>query len=130
MNDTNELFEYPKGQCSFSPGGRLRQCTNVRLRIANGAKLKHSLAASPSGVVFGVRDLSGTLTVEIPKAGSERDYVDAVNKGTRKQMRVEIPGNGIVCEVVCTEADINVPLDDAVSVSVSFIGKLVAATSL
>lgn len=129
-NDTNELFEYPKGQFSFSPGGRLRQCVDVELTISNGAKLKHSLAQTPSGVFTGSREASARWTAEIPKKGSERDYVDAVMKGSRKQARLEIPGNGIVLELVVGSVTITATLEDSVRVSCNAVGKLVAATSL
>jgi hypothetical protein len=128
-DDTDLLPEYTKGQFSLSPGGRLRQCKNVRMSFTNGARLKHSMAASPSGYSTSYREVGGSFSTEIPKAGAERDYIDAVVTGKLKQGRLEIPGTTITVALVIGNVEIAAQDDDAVTMSISFIGKMVARRS-
>jgi hypothetical protein len=119
----DDLPDFPKGQFSMTPGGQLRQVTQVNMRLANGAKLKHSLAVSPSGFVKGTKDLGGSFTMEVPRKGLERDILENIDKATPQQGRLEIPGTAIVAKIVLTNADITASTEDAVQFRVDYIGK-------
>ena len=125
-DDTDLLPEYTRGQFSLSPGGRLRQCKNVRMRFTNSARLKHTMADSPSGYVTSYREVGGSFDSEIPKKGAERDYIDDVITGKIKQGRLEIPGTTITVALVIESVDISAQDDDAVRMSINFVGKLIS----
>ena len=125
-----ELQEYPSGQLSISPGGRMRQVTSVNIKESNGRRLTHSLAATPAGYINGVKDVSGSFSMEIPKKGIERGEFIDVQTAKQKQARLEIPGNAIVIQMVITEVDIKIGTGESVKVDFNYIGKKTAVTKI
>ena len=96
MATPKPLEFYPRGQLSLGAGGRLNQVTDLSVTADNGAKLKHSLARSPSGFSKSVNDLQGSFNAEIPKSGMERDYFTLLESDENAvvQARVRSPAQG------------------------------------
>jgi hypothetical protein len=123
MSD-QELLEYPKGQIGYG-SGNLKQCTNAKFSLNRNAKLKHSIAKSPSGICYGHEELSGTLEFEVDETGIERDLIDDLKRGKRRNFRFKDAISTDEINGVLTSFDKEIPSDDAVKISVGFIGKLV-----
>jgi hypothetical protein len=117
-----ELRRYPRGQLSFGPGD-LTQAETVRVTSTNNGKLKHTLKRSPSGRVLGTRELTFTFDVIVDEDGPEREYFDRVRNGSEVSMRLKIPTITRNIIGMLTSIDVEVPLDDAVKLTVSGIGK-------
>lgn len=126
MSSTDELKLYPKGQIGFGTGN-LKTATNCKYTLKNGAKLKHSIAVTPSGVSFGHQEVDGSLEFEVNEDGMERDVVTDVKKGRKRQFRFKDATSTDTIVGVLTEVTKEIPSDDAVKVTVNFIGKLVDA---
>jgi hypothetical protein len=121
---SDELLNYPRGTVATG-NGDLTQVTNLKGKYSNGAKLKHSLRKSPSGYTLGVKECSGSFDLEIPESGEERDYWSLVKDGTVKRLRIKIPGTTKAINIVVSDLDFELPSDDAIKETVSFIGELV-----
>lgn len=128
MANPKPLEFYPRGQMSLGAGGRLNQVTDLSVTADNGAKLKHSLARSPSGFSKSVNDLQGSFNAEIPKSGMERDYFTLLESDENAvvQGRVEVPGAGLVLEIVIKSVQLTVSMEDAVKYACTFIGRKTA----
>jgi hypothetical protein len=128
MATPKPLEFYPRGQLSLDAGNRLNQVTDLSVTADNGAKLKHSLARSPSGFSKSVNDLQGSFNAEIPKSGMERDYFTLLESDENAvvQGRVEVPGAGLVLEVVIKSVQLTVSMEDAVKYACTFIGRKTA----
>ena len=124
MASTDELKVYPKGQIGFGTGN-LKTCTNCKFSFKNGAKLKHSLALTPSGVAFGHHEVTGSLEFEINEEGSERDIISDVRKGRKRQFRFKDATSTDTIIGVLDGVDKEMPSDDAVKMTCTFIGKLI-----
>ena len=119
---TSEIPLYPRGQISFGAGD-LVQVTNVTFAYTHGTKLKHTLKRSPSGKVLGNQELSGKFDCEIDQDGPERDYFARVASGEEVNMRLKLPNltKNIVGVLVSIDGDM--PLDDAVKLTINWVGK-------
>ena len=121
---TSELKQYPRGQIAFGPGD-LTQVTNVTFTTTNNAKLVHTLNKAPAGVVLGNRETNGKFDVVVDEDGLEREYFDRVRSGERITIRLKIPGNITKpAEIVLVSIDCEMPLDDAVKMTINWIGQL------
>jgi hypothetical protein len=120
----NELLEYPRGQIGFG-SGNLKQCTNAKFSLNRNAKLKHTIAKSPAGICYGNTELSGTFEFEIDETGLERDVLTDLKKGTRRQFRFKDSASTDEISGAFTSFDKEIPTDDAVKVTVGFVGKLI-----
>lgn len=123
---SDELLQYPRGTVAMG-NGDLTQVVNLKLKVSRGAKLKHTLRKTPSGYTTGHQEVSGTFDVEIPETGEERDYWKMVATGEVKQLRVKIPGTTKALLIVASDLELELPSDDAIKETVSFIGALVDA---
>lgn len=120
-----ELKRYPRGQIAIG-NGDLQQATLARFSFTNNGKLKHTLRKSPSGVVLGTRECTGSFELEIDEDGPEREVFDAIGEGTIQNFRFKMPTLTKTIEGIFTSVDVEEPLDDAVRFTVNFIGKLKA----
>ncbi len=119
----DEMKLYPHGSIAMG-NGDLIQVINVKLDFKNGAKLKHTLRKTPSGVTIGTKECSVSFDFEVDEDGEERDYMEFCQAGTIKQLRLKIPGKTYTVNGVYDSVSIEAPLDDAVKGSCNFIGRL------
>lgn len=104
--------------------GDLAQVTNFKVKLTNGAKLKHTLRKSPSGVVFGHRECSGSFDVEVPEGGEERGYWEMVANQEIKQIRIKIPGRTLAVDIATSDIEMELPSDDAIKITCTYVGDL------
>jgi hypothetical protein len=121
---SDELQQFPRGVVAMG-NGDLTQVTNLKVKASNNAKLKHSLRKSPSGFVLGNKECSGSFDLDVPETGEERDWWGMVKDGTVKQLRIKIPGTTKAINIVASDLDLELPTDDAIHETVSFIGEIV-----
>jgi hypothetical protein len=121
---SDDLAQYPRGAVAMG-NGDLIQVTSVKLKITNNAKLKHTLRKSPSGFVLGHLECSGSMEIEIPETGVERDYWEMVVNGAVNQVRLKLPADTRAVNIVASSMDIELPSDDAIKQTVEFIGEVV-----
>lgn len=126
MASNDDLPVYPKGQIGFGTGN-LKTATNAKYSFKNGAKLKHSIAQTPSGVTFGHQEVTGSIDFEISENGPERDIVNDVRSGTKRQFRFKDATTTDTIIGVLDGIDKEIPSDDCVKVTATFVGKLVKA---
>lgn len=118
----DELKKFPRGQLSFGAGD-LTQVTNVDVDATNGAKVKHSLKRNPSGIVIGNKEVTVTFDSEIDEDGMERDYYLRWESGETVNLRLKVPQLTKAFVGVISNVKASGPLDDAVKVSVTAVGK-------
>lgn len=118
MSET--LQKYPRGQIGHGSGA-LIEVENVKLTNNPNVKLKHTLGRSPSGYTTGTREAMLSFKMNIGENGLERDFWTALESGSIQGFRLLLPG-GITFRIsgVTGKFDIDVPLDDAVSVDLEF----------
>jgi hypothetical protein len=121
---SDDLAQYPRGAVAMG-NGDLIQVTNVKLKLSNGAKLKHTLRKSPSGFVLGHLECSGSMEIEIPETGAEKDYWTMVQNGDVNQIRLKLPADTRAVNIVASSMDLELPSDDAIKQTVEFVGEVV-----
>ena len=126
---SDSLQKYPRGQIGHGPGA-LVEVENVKLTNTNNAKLKHTLARTPSGYTTGTREASLSFKMNIGENGPERDFWNAMDAGSVEGFRLLLPG-GLTYRVtgVVNKTDFDMPLDDAVSVDVEVMCKVQKASA-
>lgn len=114
------LAKYPRGQIGHGPGP-LVDVETVKLTKTNNAKLKHTLARTPSGYTTGTVEAMLTFKMLVSESGPERDFATSLKNGSAENFRLLLPG-GNTWEItgVTSKHDIDVPLDDAVSIDLEF----------
>lgn len=122
MADTEQLI-YPRGRIALDSGD-LIDVTNVKLDTTNNAKQVHTLRRKGAGVTLGTHETTISFDVVVSEEGLERDYLSMVKRGTIKQLRIKVPGETINAEGVFKDLSFELPLDDAIKQSLTFIGKL------
>lgn len=117
------LAKYPRGAIGHGPGAMV-EVENVKLTKTNNAKLKHTLARSPSGFTLGTNESELTFKMLVSETGPERDFVTSLKNGVAEDFRLLLPG-GETWRITgpVSKYDIDVPLDDAVSVDLSVVCK-------
>lgn len=117
---SESLEKYPRGQIGHGPGA-LVEVENVKLTNTANGKLKHTLARSPSGYTTGTREAMLSFKMLIGENGPERDFWTALEAGSVESFRLLLPGN-LTYRIsgFNNKFDIDVPLDDAVSVDLEF----------
>lgn len=122
MADSN-LPLFVKGQVSIG-SGQLQFSTTAKFSATNGAKLKHSMRRSPSGVVMGHNEITGSIELDVSADGPERDWWLMLSKGQLKQALFEAPKDDVALNIVVTGIDRDHPSDDAIHQTVNFIASL------
>ncbi|MCP4674345.1 MAG: hypothetical protein GY854_02270 [Deltaproteobacteria bacterium] len=112
---------FPRGGISLG-NGDLVDVTNIKLDTKNNSKQVHTIRRKGAGITPGNEDTTITFDAMISEFGEEADWLKAVKKGTIKQLRIKIPGRTIACNGVFTDFGIEIPLDDAIKLSMTFIG--------
>lgn len=117
---SDSLGKYPRGQIGHGSGA-LVEVENVKLTNTTNTKLKHTLARSPSGYTTGTREAMLSFKMNVGESGPERDFWSALESQTVQGFRLLLPG-GLTFRItgVTSKFDIDVPLDDAVSVELEF----------
>ena len=122
MSET--LQRYPRGSLGHGPGA-LVEVENVKLTITTNAKLKHTIAASPSGYTTGTNEATLSFKMLLGENGPERDFYEELRAGTVNSFRLMLPGS-LTFRVtgVVSKTDFDVPLDDAVAIDVEVLCKV------
>lgn len=119
----DQLF-YP--QAFLAQGnGDLMQVTNFRIAFTNNSKQVHTIRKKGAGFTMGNPECTVTFDAALDENGLERDYYKAARKGEIKELRAKLPGGVTkVVSGIYQAVDCDGPLDDAVKVSCTFIGRL------
>lgn len=112
---------FPRGQVAME-NGDLADAVNIKIDITNNAKQVHTIRVKGAGVTLGTEETTVSLDLVISEDGQERDWIKALKKGTIKQLRLKVPGATYTVNGVVKQVGIEMPLDDALKQSVSFIG--------
>lgn len=118
-----ELQNHPRGQIVYA-GSQLMSATLGKFTLNPNVSLKHTLARTPNGYVYGVQDCSGSFEVDTPETGPERDWIAEVQAKKVKKITFEIPTLQYEIEMVLGQVDMDVPLDNAVHFVINFVGKI------
>lgn len=119
MGDKN----YARGRIALGSGD-LIDVTNVRVSHTNNAKQVHTLRQKGAGITLGTEETSVSFDAVISEDGQERDYFSLVKKGTITQLRIKIDGETMTVQGAFQSRDFDLPLDDAIKVSLNFIGHM------
>lgn len=112
---------YPRGQIALL-NGDLFDVTNVKIATTNNNKQAHTIRRKGAGIIQGTEETTVTYDAIISQDGPERDYFTLVKKGTIVRLRIKIPGRTDTVEGAYQAEDLELPLDDAIKQSLTFIG--------
>jgi hypothetical protein len=112
---------FPRGYIALGAGD-LVDVTNIKIDTKNNGKQVHTIRRRGAGLTMGNEETTITFDAVIGEQGQEADWLKAVKKGTIKQLRLKIPGQTIAANGMFTDIGIEVPLDDAIKLSMTFIG--------
>jgi hypothetical protein len=101
--------------------GDLIDVTNVKVDEKSNKKVKHSLRGA-TGVVKGVVETTVTFDADVSEEGAEADWGALVRGDTIKQLRVKVPGETITVTGGFDTRSLELPMDDAIKVSLTFVG--------
>lgn len=116
-----EQLLYPRGRIALS-NGDLVDCTNVKIEQTNNSKQVHTLAKKGAGITQGNEETTVSFDLVVSENGPERDWLSFLKKGLIKQVRLKLPGLTITVNGVVKQLSTDMPLDDAIKQSVTFIG--------
>ena len=102
--------------------GDLVDVVNIKIDHTNNAKQVHTIRRKGAGVVFGVEETSVSFDAVVSEDGSERDYLSDLKRGRLKQIRIKIPGETISINGAVSALSKELPLDDSIKFSITFIG--------
>ena len=119
MADTQKL--YPRGQIALGSGD-LVDVTNVKVDQVNNAKQVHTIRQKGAGITLGVEETTVSFDAVISDQGEERDWLDLLKKGRIRTLRLKIPGRTMTVSGTVSSLSTEMPLDDAIKLSVTFIG--------
>jgi len=124
MPQGDDQLVFPQSYLAMG-NGDLVQVTDFKVSLNNKGKQVHTQRRPGAGVVKGKPECSVTFNSSIDEGGSERDYWALVQKGTVKQIRAKTPGGKtFVVNGMYTMCDLNGPLEDATTISCTFIGRM------
>jgi hypothetical protein len=112
---------YPRGQIALA-NGDLIDVTNVKVDITNNAKQVHTIRQKGAGITLGVEETTVTFDAVVSEEGAERDYLRDIKKGIIRKLRVKVPEETITVNGMAQARSLELPLDDAVKYSITFIG--------
>ena len=118
-----EQLLYPRGRIA-TDSGDLFDVTNVKIDLTNNAKQIHTIRQKGAGFTLGNEECTVSFDLVVSENGQERDWVGKLKKGTVTQLRLKVPGQTFTCNGAVKQVGIEMPLDDAIKQSVSFIGKM------
>ena len=117
----DEVKYYPKGEVSL--GGTLHEVTRVSVRSSNGIRLTHTITRSPAGWKKGVKEVTCSLSMEMPEGGQERDWFAKWLDGQSPDaMGVKLPGETRVLYLLVNEESLNMSPEDAVQREIGTVG--------
>ncbi|MHC4736225.1 MAG: hypothetical protein ACYTDW_17455 [Planctomycetota bacterium] len=114
---------YPRGFIALGSGD-LIDVTNVTVDTTDNSKQVHTIRQKGAGVTQGVEETTIAFDAALSEFGEEADWLQLVKKQEIKQLRVKVPGRTITVNGKFRMVKYELPLDDAIKVSVEFIGKL------
>lgn len=114
---------YPRGFVAMGSGD-LIDVTNVKLDIDDGSKQVHTIRQKGAGITQGVEESTATFDAVVSEFGEEADWLQLVKKQQIKQLRIKIPGRTISMNGKYKMVSYELPLDDAIKISLTFIGKV------
>ena len=122
-----EQKRYP--QAFLAQGnGDFVSCTNFSIKTTNNAKQIHTLREKGSGFTLGKTESTVSADLVVSEDGPERNFYRQLQTGTPIQLRAKIPGGEVkTLNGVYSGVDLECPLDDAVKLSLSFVGNMEAA---
>jgi hypothetical protein len=120
---TEPQLIYPRGQIAMG-NGDLIDVTNVKLDHSNGAKQVHTIRQKGAGITLGVEESTTSFDAVVSEDGPERDYMKMLKRGDIKQIRLKIPGETITINGTVSARSLEIPLDDAIKYSITFIGHI------
>ncbi len=115
---------YPRGRIAYGAGD-LIDVTNVKVTQTNNAKQVHTIRQKGAGITLGVEETTVTFDSVISQDGQERDYFTLVKKGTITQLRMKLPVETITVNGTFQSRDFELPLDDSIKLSITFVGHTV-----
>lgn len=113
---------YSKGSIALGSGDLL-DVTDVKVDVTDGSKLVHVMRGV-SGVVQGNEEATITFNARVSEDGEEADWLALVKKNMIKQLRIKLDGRTMTVNGKFQSVGYELPLDDAVTVSLTFIGKV------
>lgn len=118
------MAKYTKGFIAEG-NGNLIAVTNIKVDTTNNGKQVHTLMRPNAGNVLGVEETTVTFDSVVSEDGIEKDYFSRVKNGTEKQIRVKIPGTTMTVDGIYKDLSFDLPLDDSIKLSMTFIGHMV-----
>jgi hypothetical protein len=112
---------YPRGQIALG-NGDLIDVISVKVSQTNNAKQVHTIRQKGAGITLGTEETTVSYEAVVSEDGQERDYFALVKKGTIVQLRIKVPGETITVQGAYQSRDFDLPLDDAIKLSLNFIG--------
>lgn len=119
----NEQALYPRGRAAFGAGD-LVDVTNIKIDTTNNAKQVHTIRRRGAGFTLGTEETTVTFDLVVSEHGEERDWIDAMKRGLVKQIRLKLPGRTMTINGTVKQVSTDMPIDDAIKQSVTFIGHL------
>jgi len=116
-----EQLLYPRGRIALA-NGDLVDCTNVKIDHTNNAKQVHTIAKKGAGITQGNEETTVSFDLVVSENGPERDWIAYLKRGLIKQIRLKLPGLTITVNGMVKQSSIDMPLDDAIKQSITFIG--------
>lgn len=114
---------YPRGRIALESGD-LIDVTNVKIDHTNNAKQVHTIRQKGAGITMGVEETTVSYDIVVSEDGLERDYINFVKRGRIKQLRMKVPGETITVNGVFQSQSYELPLDDSIKLSMTFIGHM------
>ena len=96
----------------------------VLLQSSKGEGLAGS-AFGGSGIYSGPKECTVNFDGVISEQGEEADWLKMVEKGSIKQVRLKIPGRTITINGSYSQVSYELPVDDSIKFSLTFIGNVV-----
>ncbi len=115
---------YSRGQIALASGD-LIDVHSVRVSTTNNAKQVHTIRQKGAGIVLGVEETTVSYESYISEDGQERDYFALVKTGVIVNLRIKIDGETMTIQGAYQSRDFDLPLDDAINLSMNFVGHLV-----
>lgn len=115
---------YPRGRLAYGAGD-LIDVTNVKVTTTNNSKQVHTILQRGAGITRGNEETTVSFDSVVSEDGQERNYFSLVKTGRITQVRIKVPGETLTVVGAYKTRDFELPLDDAIKLSLEFIGHLV-----